>query len=132
MCSNLRETKVKLGITDIYQVQFGKLRANTILAKIGEKDLTVSDLLNSITDLLSFIKCHFNVNERKYSITIIFLDSMRLALNNHRANKPSKEDMHVVIDVFHEITNLCSENIEQKRKNEEITMALDYLVEILS
>lgn len=56
---------------------------------------------------------------------------MRLALNNHRANKPSKEDMHIVVEVFHEIADLRSKNARQKRENEEITMALDYLVEIL-
>lgn len=131
MCHSIRETKVKLGITDIYQIQLGKLHANTVLAKIGEKDLTVLDLLKSITNLLSFIKNNFNVNECKYSITIIFLDSMRLALNNHRSNKPSKEDMHIIVEVFHEIADLRSENAEQKRENEEIAMALDYLVEIL-
>lgn len=76
--------------------------------------------------MLSFIKNNFNVNERKYSITIIFLDSTRLALN---ITEPI--NLHIVVEVFHEIADLHSENAEQKRENEETAMVLDYLIEIL-
>lgn len=77
-----------------------------------------------------YIKNNFNADEHQCSITIMFLISIRLALNNCR-EKTTKADMHTIVEVFHEIECLRSENAMLKRKNEEVAMALDYLVEIL-
>lgn len=44
---------------------------------------------------------------------------------------PSKEEIHIIIDVFHEIEDLHAQNSYQKEKNKEIAMALKCLAEIL-
>lgn len=33
VCNDLQEIRIKLGIAEIYKIQFGKLRANTVFAR---------------------------------------------------------------------------------------------------
>ena len=70
----------------------------------------------------------FDVDEYRYSITIIYLKSVQLVLNNGKADKPNKEDAHIIIDVMQEIADIHAKNDSE---NKEIAAALNCLVEIL-
>ena len=61
--------------------------------------------------------------QKMYYITIIYLKSVQLVLNNGKADKPNKEDAHIIIDVMQEIADIHAKN--------EIAAALNCLVEIL-
>ena len=54
--------------------------------------MTVSQMLKSAAYLIKFVKDNFDVDENRYSVTIIFLKSVQLVLNNGSADKPTKED----------------------------------------
>ena len=56
---------------------------------------------------------------------------MQLVLNNGKADKPSKEDAHIIIDVIHEIADMRAKNDYEKKLNEEIAVSLNCLIEIL-
>jgi len=47
-----------------------------------------------------------------------------------KADKPNKEDAHVIIDAMHEIADICAKNDSEKKLNEENAVSLNYLVEI--
>ena len=121
----------KIGIKELFEVPHGKLQGSTVLATNGKENLTVSQLLKSVTYLIKFIKDNFDVDEYKYSITIIFLKSVQLVLNNGSGNKPTKEDAHIIIDVIHEIADIHAKNESEKELNEEIAVSLNYLIETL-
>lgn len=121
----------KIGIKELFDVPHGKLQGSTVLATNGKKDLTVSQLVKSAGYLIKFIKNNFDVDEYWYSITIIFLKSVELVLNNGKSNKPTKEDAHIIIDVMHEIADIHAKSESEKKLNEEIAVSLNYLVETL-
>ncbi len=121
----------KIGIKEIFEVPHGKLQGSTVLATNGKENLTVSQLLKSAAYLINFIKDNFDVDEYQYSITIIFLKSVQLVLNNGSADKPTKEDAHIIIDVIHEIADIHAKNESEKELNEEIAVSLNYLIETL-
>ena len=79
----------------------------------------------------NFIKDNFDVDENRYSVTIIFLKSVQLVLNNGSADKPTKEDAHIIIDVIHEIADIHARNESEKKLNEEIAVSLNLLIETL-
>ena len=56
---------------------------------------------------------------------------MQLVLNNGSADKPTKEDAHIIIDVMHEIANIHAKSEGEKKLNEEIAVALNLLIEAL-
>ena len=62
----------------------------------------------------------FDVDEYRYSITIIYLKSVQLVLNNGKADKPNKEDAHIIIGVMQEIADIHAKNDSEKKLNEEI------------
>ena len=51
--------------------------------------------------------------------------------NNGSADKPTKEDAHIIIDVMHEIANIHAKSEGEKKLNEEIAVALNLLIEAL-
>ena len=121
----------KIGIKELFIVPHGKLQGNTVLATNGKENLTVSQMLKSVEYLIKFIKDNFDVNENRYSVTIIFLKSVQLVLNNGSADKPTKEDAHIIIDVMHEIADIHAKSEGEKKLNEEIAAALSLLIETL-
>ena len=131
MQKNAQEIMEKLGLKDFFEIQYGKLQGNTIIATNGKDNLTVSQLLKSAEYLIEFIKNNFNVDEYRYSITIIYLKSVQLVLNNIKADKPNKEDAHIIIDVMQEIADIHAKNDNEKKFNAEIAASLNCLIEIL-
>ena len=131
MQKNTQAIMKKIGIKELFEVPHGKLQGSTVLATNGKENLTVSQLLKSAAYLIKFIKDNFDVDEYQYSITIIFLKSVQLVLNNGSADKPTKEDAHIIIDVIHEIADIHAKNESEKELNEEIAVSLNCLIEIL-
>lgn len=121
----------KIGIKELFEVPHGKLQGSTVLATNGKENLTVSQMLKSAAYLIKFIKDNFDVDKHQYSITIIFLKSVQLVLNNGSADKPTKEDAHIIIDVIHEIADIHAKNESEKELNEEIAVSLNCLIEVL-
>ena len=121
----------KMGIKELFNIPHGKLQGSTVLATNGKENLTVSQLMNAAAYFIKFIKDNFDVNEYKYSITIIYLKSVQLVLNNRSAEKPTKENAHIIIDVLHEIADINAKSDSEKELNEEIAVALNCLIETL-
>ena len=121
----------KIGIKQLFDIPYGNLQGSTVLATNGKENLTVSQLMNASTYFIKYIKDNFDVDEYKYSITIIYLKSVRLVLNNRNAEKPTKEDDHIIIDVLHEIADIHAKSDNEKKLNEEIAVALNCLIETL-
>ena len=131
MQKNTQALMEKIGIKELFDIPHGKLQGSTVLATNGKENLTVSQLMNAATYFIKFIEENFDVNEYKYSITIIYLKSVQLVLNNRNAEKPTKEDVHIIIDVMHEIADIRSKSDSEKKLNEEIAIALNCLIETL-
>lgn len=131
MQKSVQDLMKKIGIKELFTVPHGKLQGSTVLATNGKDNLTVSQMLKSAEYLIKFIKDNFDVDEDRYSITIIFLKSVQLVLNNGSADKPTKEDAHIIIAVMHEIADIHAKSEGEKKLNEEIAVALNLLIEAL-
>lgn len=131
MQKSVQHLMEKIGIGELFAVPHRKLQGSTVLATNGKDNLTVSQMLKSAEYLIKFIKDNFDVDENRYSVTIIFLKSVQLVLNNGSADKPTKEDAHIIIDVMHEIANIHAKSEGEKKLNEEIAVALNLLIEAL-
>ncbi len=131
MQKSVQELMKKIGIKELFTVPHGKLQGSTVLATNGKDNLTVSQMLKSAEYLIKFIKDNFDVDEDRYSITIIFLKSVQLVLNNGSADKPTKEDAHIIIDVMREMADIHAKSEGEKKLNEEIAVALNLLIEAL-
>lgn len=131
MQKSVQDLMEKIGIRELFAVPHGKLRGSTVLATNGKENMTVSQMLKSAAYLIKFIKDNFDVDENRYSVTIIFLKSVQLVLNNGSADKPTKEDAHIIIDVMHEIADIHAKSEGEKKLNEEIAVALNLLIEAL-
>ena len=131
MQKSVQHLMEKIGIRELFAVPHGKLQGSTVLATNGKENMTVSQMLKSTAYLIRFIKDNFDVDENRYSVTIIFLKSVQLVLNNGSADKPTKEDAHIIIDVMHEIADIHAKSEGEKKLNEEIAVALNLLIEAL-
>ncbi len=131
MKKSVQHLMEKIGIGELFAVPHGKLQGSTVLATNGKENMTVSQMLKSVAYLIKFIKDNFDVDENRYSVTIIFLKSVQLVLNNGSADKPTKEDAHIIIDVMHEIADIHAKSEGEKKLNEEIAAALSLLIETL-
>ena len=131
MQKSVQHLMEKIGIRELFAVPHGKLQGSTVLATNGKENMTVSQMLKSVAYLIKFIKDNFDVDENRYSVTIIFLKSVQLVLNNGSADKPTKEDAHIIIDVMHEIADIHAKSEGEKKLNEEIAAALSLLIETL-
>lgn len=131
MQKSVQDIMEKIGIRELFAVPHGKLQGSTVLATNGKENMTVSQMLKSTAYLIRFIKDNFDVDENRYSVTIIFLKSVQLVLNNGSADKPTKEDAHIIIDVMHEIADIYAKSEGEKKLNEEIAAALSLLIETL-
>ena len=131
MQKSVQDLMEKIGIKELFTVPHGKLQGSTVLATNGKENMTVSQMLKSTAYLIRFIKDNFDVDENRYSVTIIFLKSVQLVLNNGSADKPTKEDAHIIIDVMHEIADIHAKSEGEKKLNEEIAAALSLLIETL-
>ena len=131
MQNNTQALMEKIGIKELCNIPHGRLQGSTVLASNGKEYLTVSQMLNIVADFIKFIKEHFGMDEYKYSITISFLRSVQLVLNNGNADRPTKEQAHTITDVLHEIADMYAQSEEQKAKNEEIAVAIKCMIDIL-
>ena len=131
MQKSVQHLMEKIGIRELFAVPHGKLQGSTVLATNGKENMKVSQMLKSAAYLIKFIKDNFGVDENRYSVTIIFLKSVQLVLNNGSADKPTKEDAHIIIDVMHEIADIHAKSEGEKKLNEEIAVALNLLIEAL-
>ena len=131
MQKSVQDLMKKIGIKELFTVPHGKLQGSTVLATNGKENMTVSQMLKLTAYLIKFIKDNFDVDENRYSVTIIFLKSVQLVLNNGSADKPTKEDAHIIIDVMHEIADIHAKSEGEKKLNEEIAAALNFLIETL-
>lgn len=131
MQKNAQEIIKELGVKDFFEIPFGRLQGSTVLVTNGKGNITVSQLLKSAEYFIRFIKDNFDVNEYRYSISIIYLKSVQFVLNNVRADKPNKKDAYIIIDVMHEIADIHAQNDNEKKLNKKIAAALNCLVEIL-
>ena len=131
MQKSVQHLMEKIGIRELFAVPHGKLQGSTVLATNGKENMTVSQMLKSAAYLIKFIKDNFDVDENRYSVTIIFLKSVQLVLNNGSADKPTKEDAHIIIDVMREMADIHAKSEGEKKLNEEIAVALNLLIETL-
>lgn len=131
MQKSVQHLMEKIGIRELFAVPHGKLQGSTVLATNGKENMKVSQMLKSAAYLIKFIKDNFGVDESRYSVTIIFLKSVQLVLNNGSADKPTKEDAHIIIDVMHEIADIHAKSEGERKLNEEIAVALNLLIEAL-
>ena len=131
MQKSVQHLMEKIGIRELFAVPHGKLQGSTVLATNGKENMKVSQMLKSAAYLIKFIKDNFGVDESRYSVTIIFLKSVQLVLNNGSADKPTKEDAHIIIDVMHEIADIHAKSEGERKLNEEIAVALNLLIETL-
>ena len=131
MQKSVQHLMEKIGIRELFAVPHGKLQGSTVLATNGKENMTVSQMLKSAAYLIKFIKDNFGVDESRYSVTIIFLKSVQLVLNNGSADKPTKEDAHIIIDVMREMADIHAKSEGEKKLNEEIAVALNLLIEAL-
>lgn len=118
------------GIDEIYSAQPGRFTGTTKLATCNGQKITVSDILKAAGYLNDFIKSNFDVNATKYSETLLFLKTVNLAFNNVHVKKPTKECMHYVIDVIHEVTDRQSTCSEDRRANARIALALNAMIDM--
>ena len=131
MQKSVQHLMEKIGIRELFAVPHGKLQGSTVLATNGKENMTVSQMLKLTAYLIKFIKDNFDVDENRYSVTIIFLKSVQLVLNNGSADKPTKEDAHIIIDVMREMADIHAKSEGEKKLNEEIAVALNLLIEAL-
>ncbi len=113
-----------------YNNLFGqKLTATTVLGEYENQKITVSQMLAAAENCAKFIKDHFNVNEKPYSLAIIVLNLLRLHLINQNAEKPTKEQLKCLVDVFHEIEDMKSQTDIEKRNNETIANEFKMIID---
>lgn len=117
---------------EIYTVQPGRFTSTTILAARGGQKITVSDVLKAAGYLNDFIKANFDVTDTRYSETLRFLNTINLAFNNQQVKKPSKERMHYVIDVIHEVTDRQAVCSEERRANARIALTLNAMIDMFA
>ena len=103
---------------------------NYVLAVRNERNITVSDMINTIETAIRFIKANFNVNQEKYAETLKFLKICRFRFENKPTKQPKKKAAHFVVDVFHEMQDMIASNDEEKRRNENFFMQLDLLIDM--
>lgn len=95
------------------------------------KMMTVADALKTAGYILDFIKANFDIREKKYSETLIFVKTVILALHNQTVMRPSKERMHYVVDVMHEIADMHETSPEACRDNAQIAFQLNTMIDML-
>ena len=98
-------------VEELFDISHGRLQSSTVLASNGKE--------------------YFGMDEYKYLITISFLRSVQLVLNNGNADRPTKEQARIITDVVHEISDMHAQSEEEKEKNEEIAVAIKCLIDIL-
>lgn len=118
------------GLDEIFCVQPGRFASTTTFATRGEQKVTVSDMLKTAGYLNDFINANFDVTDKKYSETLLFLKTVHLAFNNQQVKKPSKERLHYAVDVIHEVTDLQATCSEEHRANARIALALNAMIDL--
>lgn len=128
---NLQNLANKVGIQRMYNVP-QRYIPTYVLYESNGRNITVSDMLKQIEYTVRFIKNNFNVDQQKYKETLEFLKMCELRFQNKSPGKPRKSMAHFAVDVFHEIQDLHANNEAIKKKNEDIAMILDLLIDMFA
>lgn len=106
-----------------------KLMATTVLGEYGNQKITVSQMLAAAESCAKFIKEHFDVNKKPYSLAIAVLKLLNMCLNNQNTEKPTKEQLKCLVDVIHEIEDLKVQTDTEKQNNETIANNLKMMID---
>lgn len=101
-----------------------------VLAVRNEKNITVADMLSTIESAVKFIKANFDVDQERYAETLKFLKICRFRFENKQTKQPKKKAAHFAVDVFHEMEDMVAFNDEEKRRNEDFFMKLNFLIDM--
>lgn len=115
---------------NFYVLPQQKLYASTILGEVDGRRISVSQMLTAAENSLKFIKNHFNVDEKPYSVAIIVLNLMQMSLRNQNVGRPTEEQLKCLVDVVHEIEDLNAQTDIAKQQNEIIANDLKMIIEI--
>ncbi len=115
----------------IYDLTNQKLYPTTVLGEFNNQKMTVSHMLTIIEYYVKFIKQHFDVNQRQYSLTLIALRISRLRLNNQNCRKPTAEQLKCVVDVFKEISDMHAQSEITKQENETKANELKLVIDLI-
>ena len=94
--------------------------------------ITVADMLETISHAVQFIKAHFDVNQEKYKLALEALKLCQLRFLNKQHRKPHKREWHFLIDVIHEMEDMCAKSDADRKENERIAFELDLLINMFS
>lgn len=114
---------------NFYVLPQQKLYASTILGEVDGRRISVSQMLTAAENSFKFIKNHFNVDEKPYSYAIIVLKLMRMRLLSQNVDRPTKEQLKCLVDVFHEIEDQNAQTDIAKKQNEIIANDLKMIIE---
>lgn len=106
-----------------------KMESNTVLFEYKNQKIRVSQMLTAAENSLKFIKNHFNVKDKPYSVAIIVLNLMQMRLLNQNVGRPTKEQLKCLVDVFHEIEDQNAQTDIAKKQNEIIANDLKMIIE---
>lgn len=112
-----------------YNQSHPKMESNTVLFEYKNQKIRVSQMLTAAENSLKFIKNHFNVKEKPYSVAIIVLNLMQMRLLNQNVGRPTKEQLKCLVDVFHEIEDQNAQTDIAKKQNEIIANDLKMIIE---
>lgn len=115
---------------NFYVLPQQKLYASTILGEVDGRRISVSQMLTAAENSLKFIKNHFNVDEKPYSVAIIVLNLIQMRLHNQNVNRPTREQFECLVDVFHEIEDLNAQTDTAKKQNEIIANNLKAIIDL--
>lgn len=112
----------------IYDLSNQRFTASTVLGEFEGQKITVSQMMIAVETYIKYIKDHFDINKKAYSMTLIALKSLRLHLLNQSADKPTAEQLKCVVDVLHEIADMRMQSDVDKQKNDKTASELKMLI----
>ena len=113
----------------LYDFSNQKLTASTVLGEFEGQRITVSQMLTAAENCTKYIKEHFNVNQKAYSMALIVMRTLKLRLLNQNTDKPTAEQLKCTVDVFHEIADMQTQSDIVKQENEKISHELKMIID---
>ena len=126
---NFQRSKNVIEKFKIYDFSNQKLTGSTVLGEFEGQRITVSQMLTAAENCTKYIKEHFNVNQKAYSMTLIVMKILKLRLINQSTDKPTAEQLKCVVDVFHEIADMHAPSDISKQENEKIVFELKMIID---
>lgn len=126
--ANFQGLANKVGIKRMYNTP-QRYVPTYVLCEANGCRITVSDMLKQIEYTVRFVKNNFNVDQQKYKETLEFLKMCELRFQNKSPGKPRKSMAHFAVEVFREIKDMYAKNEIMKAENENMAIALDWLID---